>query len=190
MEPSTIQIGPSPTGAGFRLEASAFLPVERERLFKFFSDAFGLQALTPAWLHFSVVTPAPIQIAAGTLINYRLRLHGVPIRWQSRITAWEPPVRFIDEQTRGPYRRWHHEHVFEPADAGTLCRDIIDYSVFGGRLVHTFFVRRDLLRIFEYRQSKLRELFVKSNAARSALGAAPAATKRGNHEKREKHEKE
>lgn len=147
-----------------RLEAEQFLPVRRERLFEFFSDAFQLQTLTPPWLHFSVLTPAPISISAGTLIDYRLRLRGIPIRWQSRISVWDPPVRFVDEQTRGPYRRWHHEHFFETADDGTNCRDVVDYAVFGGRLIDACLVRPDLIRIFEYRQLRLRELFVAAAA--------------------------
>lgn len=113
-----IKFGRSPAGHGFRLEAVQFLPRPRAEVFQFFSDAFQLETLTPGWLHFSVLTPAPICISAGTLIDYRLRLHGLPVRWQSRISVWEPPLRFVDEQTRGPYRRWHHEHAFEAVDGG------------------------------------------------------------------------
>ncbi|HET6325714.1 MAG TPA: SRPBCC family protein [Planctomycetaceae bacterium] len=155
----TIQIGPSPTGRGFRLEASQWLPRLREELFEFFADAFQLQTITPKWLHFVVLTPLPIRIAAGTLIDYRLRLHGIPIRWRTRISAWEPCQRFVDEQIRGPYRCWHHEHTFETVEGGTLCRDIVDYAVWGGRAVDALVVRRDLRRIFGFRQLRLQELF-------------------------------
>jgi ligand-binding SRPBCC domain-containing protein len=127
-------------------------------VFAFFSDAFQLEALTPVWLRFSVLTPRPIQIQRGTLIDYRLRVRGLPIRWQSRISEWEPPVRFVDEQIRGPYRFWHHEHVFEPCAGGTLCRDIVDYSVYGGAVMNTLFVGRDLLKIFAYRRQVLSQL--------------------------------
>ncbi len=160
----SITIGPHPSSRGYRLAASQFLPQSRERLFEFFADAFQLETLTPGWLHFSVLTPAPIQIARGALIDYRLRLHGIPIRWQSVISVWEPPFRFVDEQTRGPYRRWHHEHQFEEVAGGTLCRDIVDYEVYGGPLINTFFVRRDLLKIFRYRQDKLRAISNSGNA--------------------------
>lgn len=156
---NTIQITDNPGGKGFRLEAIQILPASRERIFEFFSDAMNLQALTPPWLHFTVLTSTPIQMAAGTLIDYRLRLYGLPLRWQSRIAVWEPPLRFVDEQVRGPYRRWHHEHSFEATEAGTLCRDSVDYSVLGGSLIHRLLVRPDLLKIFTYRQQKLRELF-------------------------------
>jgi ligand-binding SRPBCC domain-containing protein len=153
-----IQMVPSPTGRGYRLTAAQFIPQPRERVFEFFSDAFQLEALTPAWVGFSVLTPAPICIAVGTLIDYRLKLHGIPIQWQSRISVWEPGRRFVDEQTRGPYRRWQHEHVFETCDGGTLCRDMVEYEVYGGSIINALFVRPDLLKIFAYRQTKLREL--------------------------------
>ncbi|HVA46325.1 MAG TPA: SRPBCC family protein [Pirellulales bacterium] len=159
MNQNAIQIVPSPQGQGFRLEARQLLRVNREELFVFFSDANQLETITPPWLRFSVHAPAPIQIRAGTLIDYRLRVHGLPLRWQSRITVWDPPLRFVDEQIRGPYRRWHHEHLFEEADGATLCRDIVDYAVPGGWLIHSLLVRRDVLRIFEFRQQQLQRQF-------------------------------
>lgn len=165
MTPASIAFGPSPTGSGTRLEAVQWLPRPREEVFAFFSDAFRLEDLTPAFLNFHVLTPRPIEIKAGTLIDYRLRLHGIPVRWRSRISVWEPPHRFVDDQVRGPYRRWHHEHSFEPADGGTLCRDVVDYAVLGGALVDALFVRRSLREIFGYRQAKLRELFPSAGSA-------------------------
>lgn len=161
----SIRIETSPAGSGFRLEASQFLPYPRDQVFAFFSDASNLQSLTPAWLRFSVLTPPPILIADGTLIDYRLQVHGIPLRWQSRISVWDPPLRFVDEQTRGPYHRWHHQHVFEVVDGGTLCRDIVDYAVYGGSLINALFVRPDLLKIFAFRQSKLREVFPTTGAS-------------------------
>ncbi|MGD9645143.1 MAG: SRPBCC family protein [Pirellulales bacterium] len=152
----------------FRLQSTFWLSQRRDQIFEFFSDAFQLETLTPAWLSFAVLTPRPIEIRAGTLIDYRLRLHGLPIRWQSRISVWEPPVRFVDEQTRGPYRRWHHEHAFVEVDGGTLCRDTVDYAPRGGRLLNALFVRRDLLRVFAFRQQKLRELFGETSENRTS----------------------
>jgi ligand-binding SRPBCC domain-containing protein len=153
-----IRFTRSPTGRGSRLEATQVLPHPREVVFKFFADAFQLEAITPPWLRFVVLTPPPITMGIGIRIDYRLRLHCVPIRWQSVISAWEPPVRFVDEQVVGPYRRWHHEHRFESVEGGTCCRDFVDYEVPGGALVDRLFVRRDLKKIFEFRQRKLAEL--------------------------------
>jgi len=152
----SIQVVSRPGGT--RLEAAQWLPVPRDRVFEFFSDAFQLEAITPPWLNFKVLTAAPIHIASGTRIDYRLRLHGIPLRWQSRISVWEPGYRFVDEQMRGPYRRWHHEHLFEDAEGGTLCRDVVDYSVWGGKLIDRLLVRPDVLRIFAYRQRRLPDL--------------------------------
>lgn len=142
----------------FRLTCAQFAPLPPERVFAFFADAFGLEALTPPWLHFHVLTPRPIEMSAGRLIDYRLRLHGLPLRWQSRIEVWEPPLRFVDLQVRGPYRRWHHEHRFEAVEGGTLCHDVVDYAVPGGWLIDWLLVRPDLKRIFAYRQARLHDL--------------------------------
>jgi ligand-binding SRPBCC domain-containing protein len=130
-----------------------------EEVFAFFSDAFQLQTLTPSWLHFCVLTPSPIHLQEGALIDYRLRVHGFPLRWQSLICQWDPPLGFTDLQIRGPYRHWKHQHIFEATNGGTRCRDIIDYEVYGGTIVHSLFVRRDLLAIFAFRHQALRELF-------------------------------
>ncbi len=155
-----MQFSRLPRNRGYRLESAQWLPQPRDRVFAFFSDAFQLETLTPAFLNFKVLSPPPIQIQKGITIDYRLRLHGLPLRWQSQIEVWEPPFRFVDVQTRGPYRHWHHEHRFEDVDGGTLCGDVVDYSVWGGRTIEAIFVRRDIRKIFAYRQAKLRELFV------------------------------
>ena len=132
------------------------LPRPPDEAFAFFADAFNLEAITPPWLGFRVITPGPIEMSAGTLIEYRLRLHGVPVRWLTRIEEWEPPRRFVDVQVRGPYRHWRHTHSFEPAeDGGTVMRDEVRYALPLGRLgslAGTLFVRRDLERIFDYRR--------------------------------------
>ena len=115
--------------------------------------------LTPPWLRFEILTTAPIEVRAGTQIDYRLRLHGVPLRWTSEIAAWEPPHRLVDVQRRGPYREWVHEHRFAEQGGGTLVCDHVTYRVFGGMLVERLFVRPDLRRIFAYRRQKLADLF-------------------------------
>ncbi len=154
-----LQIIPNPTGPGFRLEAAAELTCPRADVFDFFSDAFQLETLTPPWMHFHVMTPAPIRLEAGTLIDYKLRIHGFPLRWRSKISVWEPPYRFVDEQLLGPYRRWHHEHLFEETPRGTLVRDVVHYAVPGGRLVNALLIKPDLTKIFAFRTAKLLEFF-------------------------------
>lgn len=137
-----------------------------EHLFPFFADARNLEAITPPWLRFRILTPLPIEVKEGALIRYRLRLRGVPISWTSEITAWEPPVRFVDEQRAGPFRTWVHEHTFEEKDGRTLARDRVLYQVPGGALINRLFVRPDLDRIFDYREKVLRGLGDASLAAR------------------------
>ena len=136
-----------------------WLPVLPDKLFPFFADASNLEMITPGWLHLRILTPLPIEMCEGTLIDYRLRIHGVPIRWRTLISAWEPPRRFVDEQVRGPYRLWIHEHTFEPREGGTLVRDHVRYAVPADWLVHRWFVRPDIERIFAHRGEVLRRLF-------------------------------
>jgi len=146
-------------GRGYRLESEIILPRPIEEVFDFFADAQNLESITPPLLHFEVLTRGPIELRQGRLIDYRLRLHGMPLRWQSEISAWEPPYRFVDEQRRGPYRRWVHEHRFERCAEGTRAIDRVRYEVPGGDLVHKLFVEPDLRRIFVYRAERLRERF-------------------------------
>jgi ligand-binding SRPBCC domain-containing protein len=141
------------------LERSQRLPRPPDEVFPFFADALNLEAITPAWLHFRVLTPPPVTMAAGARLEYRLRLHGLPLRWLTRIEVWEPPVRFVDVQVRGPYRLWHHTHSFEPHGDGTLMRDRVRYALpLGplGELAHALLVRRDLDRIFAVRHAVVR----------------------------------
>ncbi len=141
------------------LRAELWLPQPRSDIFPFFADARNLEAITPPWVNFRLLTPTPVGMRVGALIDYRLRVHGLPLRWQSEITDWAPPFRFVDEQRRGPYRQWIHTHEFEERDGGTLCRDHVAYAVPGGRFVNWLLVRRDVERIFAYRQEALRRLF-------------------------------
>ena len=136
-----------------------WLPKERASLYPFFADATNLGVITPPWVGFQILTPGKIEMRIGTLIDYRLRVHGFPLHWQTEITAWEPPFRFVDEQRRGPYRQWVHTHTFEEKNGGTLCRDEVLYAVPGGRLVNWLMVRRDVEKIFEYRSTVLRQMF-------------------------------
>ena len=138
------------------LTREQILPGTPDEVFGFFADAFNLEAITPPWLGFRIVTPGPIQMAPGTLIEYRLRLHRIPIRWLTRIESWVPGECFVDVQVRGPYRLWHHTHTFEKHEGGTLVRDRVRYALPlgpAGELAHRLLVRRDLERIFDFRQA-------------------------------------
>lgn len=148
------------TDAGFELRNSLRVPRGREEAFAFFSDAHNLERITPGFLEFRVLTPAPIELREGVVIDYALRVRGVPLRWRSEITVWDPPHRFVDRQVRGPYRRWVHEHRFVSLEGGgTLVEDRVEYAVPGGRLVHALFVKRDVQAIFAYRTAVLQEIF-------------------------------
>jgi hypothetical protein len=140
-----------------------------EQVFPFFADALNLERITPPWLRFRVITPRPIEMRAGVLIEYRLRLHGVPLRWLTRIEAWEPPHRFVDRQLRGPYRSWWHEHTFAADGAGgTVMRDLVRYSLPLGPLggaADVLLVRRDLRRIFDHRAGAVGRLVAGSLAS-------------------------
>ena len=140
-------------------QSELWLPLPPEELFPFFANAANLDALTPPWLNFQIVTPPPIVMGEGMLIDYRLRVRGVPLRWRTRVNVWQPPHRFVDEQIRGPYRQWLHEHTFEPRDGGTLTRDRVRYAVPLDFLVHRWLVRPDVEKIFEFRTQKLRKRF-------------------------------
>jgi ligand-binding SRPBCC domain-containing protein len=131
-------------------------------VFAFFSRAENLEVLTPPWLNFKILEVTPQPIRQGALINYSLRVHGIPLRWTSEIVEWEPPYRFVDLQLRGPYKLWRHEHRFEVRDGGTLISDTISlalpFSVLG-RLAYKTKVRSDVREIFAYREKKIRHLF-------------------------------
>jgi hypothetical protein len=135
------------------------LPGPPEQVFPFFADARNLEAITPPLLRFEVVTPGELDMAVGTLIQYRLRLRGVAVSWLTSIQAWDPPHRFVDTQVRGPYALWHHTHTFAPdGDGGTLMTDTVRYAIgFGvlGDVAHRAFVKRDVERIFDFRREAI-----------------------------------
>ncbi|CAI8056558.1 hypothetical protein GBAR_LOCUS30816 [Geodia barretti] len=135
----------------FRFNSQVILQHPREQVFEFFSQAENLNFLTPPWVRFSILTPPPIEMKTGTLIQYRIRVHGIPIRWDSEITQWDPPFRFQDTQRRGPYSQWVHSHIFEEVPEGTLVIDEVEYRVPGGRLVNWLYVAAELRRIFNHR---------------------------------------
>ena len=148
------------------LKSEQRLPGTPAEVFPFFADARNLEAITPSWLSFRVTTPLPVEMRAGALIEYRLRLHGIPITWLTRIEEWLPGVRFVDQQLAGPYRLWHHTHEFEPdGQGGTLMRDTVRYALpFWplSEVAHALLVRRDLAAIFEFRRAEVARRLTRS----------------------------
>lgn len=137
------------------LEREQKLPISRSEVFDFFGDAFNLERITPGFLNFRILSARPIKMAAGTLIEYRLSLYGIPFKWRTRIESWTPDESFVDLQIKGPYALWRHTHTFEELGPKlTLMRDVVQYRIpFGllGRFAHWLFVRRMLESIFDYR---------------------------------------
>ncbi len=143
------------------IEREQLVPLPLHRAFAFFADAGNLEAITPPWLRFRILTPQPIHLGEGTLIEYRLALHGVPVRWRTRIERWEPGKRFVDTQVDGPFALWEHTHTFAEERGGTLIRDRVAYRMpLGpvGSLVHRLLIGRDLERIFDYRRDAIARL--------------------------------
>lgn len=152
--------------------SETWLARPRAEVFEFFADAGNLERLTPPWLGFEILTPRPIAMRAGARIDYRLRVHGVPLRWRTKINTWEPPRLFVDEQLRGPYRLWHHTHTFTEQDGGTTVHDRVRYAVLGGILVQKLLVERDVRTIFAYREKVLHEIFPPAGAGAALSNSA------------------
>ena len=154
------------------LRREQFIPRPLAEVFAFFADARNLATITPAWLTFQILTPAPsanmramskpVAMRPGTRLDYRLKWHGLPIRWQTGIEEWNPPHSFTDVQLRGPYRLWHHTHTFVAERKGARMLDVVDYELpLGpfGDIAHTLTVRRDLERVFDFRSQVIERLF-------------------------------
>jgi hypothetical protein len=139
-----------------------FVPLPLERIFPFFSDAKNLEAITPEWLHFKIKKVSEGPMRRGTRIRYRLKVHGLPMRWLTDIAEWDPPTRFVDHQLKGPYSLWYHEHTFHPVKGGTLIRDWVRFQLpLGkvGRWAGFQKVNSDVNRIFHHRRIKILEKF-------------------------------
>lgn len=158
------------------LEKSMFVPLPREQVFAFFSEAANLALITPPGMGFNIKTPGPIEMCEGTRIEYRIRVFGLPLTWRSLISRWDPPHEFVDEQLKGPYRQWIHRHRFRDhvdpkLGPGTLIDDQVRYRLPGGplgRLVHPL-VRRELEKIFSFRQTAIDRILL--GAERETTGA-------------------
>lgn len=142
-----------------RLDREIWVSRPLSEVFPFFADACNLQELTPPWLSFRILTAPPIEMRAGTLIDYQIKLHGIPMKWRTRIAVWEPPVRFVDEQIQGPYSLWWHEHTFLEKEGATCIADHVSYRAPLHLLSAPLMVRRQLQRIFDYRRQRIIERF-------------------------------
>ena len=146
----------------YHLDRSLFIPRPRAEVFAFFSKAENLEQITPDFLKFQIISPLPIEMKAGALIDYKLSFHGIPLRWRTRIAAFEPVSTFTDTQLSGPYRRWIHRHDFEDVPGGTQMHDHVQYELpFGpiGDIVRFLFVRRSVEQIFDHRNQTISRIF-------------------------------
>ncbi len=146
----------------YELRREVFIKASQDEVFSFFSRAENLNAITPPWIHFEILTPLPIKMGRKTRIDYSLKLLGLRFLWKTEITEWQPPDLFIDKQIKGPYRHWEHTHRFERRDHGTVMQDIVRYAVPGfvmAPLAHFFFVRPRLEKIFSFREETLLCIF-------------------------------
>ncbi len=144
------------------LERTQTIPAPVEEVFSFFSDAANLETITPAFLRFRILTPLPVAMREGARIEYALSLFGVPFRWRTRITRWEPGACFVDEQESGPYVLWRHTHAFEAGAGSTTMHDRVEYALpLGpvGGAVRAVFVKGALDRIFDYRRDAIARIF-------------------------------
>ncbi len=160
--PTASGVAIEPAGAGWRLSCAQRVPRPVAEVFPFYATARNLQRITPAFLHFRILRSTPEPLAAGARIDYALRLHGLPIRWRTRIEAWEPPQRFVDRQVRGPFRTWLHTHTFQALGDGTLISDVVVFDLYCRPLARTpvlGWIFADLRAIFEHRRREVERVF-------------------------------
>ena len=146
----------------FEINTKQYINKPLEVVFEFFLKPENLEMITPESLSFNILTPIPIRTEKGSLIDYTIRLFGIPIHWRTLISDYEPPFRFVDQQTKGPYTFWHHTHTFQPVDGGVEIIDKVKYSLplgWLGTLAHSIWVRKDLEKIFEHRKTVIQNYF-------------------------------
>ena len=142
------------------LHREMWVPLPLDTVFGFFSNPANLEKVTPPWVGFRILSKLPVEMKPGALLDYAIRVHGIPLKWRSEITVWEPPYRFADLQLNGPYAVWHHQHRFEARHGGTLVTDDVEYAIPfswmpGAQLVERFLVAPDVEKIFAHRRGAL-----------------------------------
>jgi len=150
----------------FEINMKQYINKPLEVVFEFFSKPENLEMITPKSLSFNILTPTPVKMEKGSLIDYTIRLFGVPIHWRTLISDYEPPFRFVDQQIKGPYTFWHHTHTFRLVEGGVEIIDQVKYSLplgWLGTLAHAIWVRKDLEKIFEYRKTVIQHYFDTTN---------------------------
>tara|TARA_X000000368_G_scaffold346469_1_gene285798 strand:+ start:1618 stop:2106 length:489 start_codon:yes stop_codon:yes gene_type:complete len=151
----------------YELSASHHVDAPLEKVFNFFSKPENLSKITPAKMGFNVLTPSPIKMERGALIDYTIKVFIFPLRWRTLITAYDPPNKFVDEQLKGPYSFWHHTHTFEANNNGVVIKDVIKYSIpmgILGRVLHYLWIKNDLKKVFDYRKEVIDRIFANDEA--------------------------
>ena len=142
----------------FQFKAEQRFDKSLSEVFEFFSHAENLELITPPWLNFKILTALPIKMQTGTIIDYQIKLYGIPFRWKTEINFWEPPEVFIDTQIKGPYSIWIHEHRFAEQDGQTIMTDTVNYDIAAGFLslpIHKLFLKKQIEKIFAYRRETI-----------------------------------
>ena len=151
----------------FELTKKQLINSSMENVFNFFSKPENLKTITPEKLSFNILTPTPINMGNGTVIDYTIKLFGIPIHWRTLITNYNPPYEFVDEQIKGPYNFWHHTHKFKQVDGGVEISDRVIYSIpmgIIGRVLHFIWIKRDLEKIFSHRKKVIEDILVNKDS--------------------------
>lgn len=143
----------------YRLAMSTVICRPLSEVFEFLSDATNLNAITPRWVKYKILTPMPVEMREGAIFDYSIRIRGFPVRWRTEITEWSPPNSFTDTQVRGPFKRWRDRHIFTELDEGiTRVENDVHYSVLCGALTCSPFVHRGLIAVYRHEQESMHRL--------------------------------
>ena len=143
----------------FKLTCEICIPRPVQEVFEFFANPNNLELITPKLLQFKITDAPKTPLEEGSIIDYKLKIHHIPIRWKTLISKWNPPYSFEDTQLKGPYMQWIHSHDFSEENGVTKMKDVVRYKVFGGSLINKIFVKKDVLKIFEHRTDFLIKYF-------------------------------